>query len=253
MSNAPLPPAEHQASPIERLGPAIERRDGRDFPFYNGIPTTITARQWRTIVAAVVVGFGALILLPLSGPLTGFIPAILFTGFPLAALFYVARQNWTAIFRRVSGRDVGLMFFFAALNLGAPDHSAALRPRRRRRRHSSVPTRPSASSTTTIHSHAPRIPGSSVRTYVRSPPGTTTRKWDGSITVSCAPLSAIAGVPPSAPIQKSTVPAWSTTVPSNVSWPDGTQLSPTTLVATTCVSSWTIRKVSACSTPGGQV
>lgn len=117
MSNAPLTPAEHQASPFKRFGPAIERRDGRDFPFYNGIPTTITGRQWWTVVAAVVVGFGALILLPLSGPLSGFIPAILFTGIPLAALFYVARQNWTAIFRRVSGRDVGLMFFFAALNL----------------------------------------------------------------------------------------------------------------------------------------
>jgi membrane protease YdiL (CAAX protease family) len=43
--------------------------------------------------------------------------AILFPAIPLAALAWAAPRGWTAVFRRVRGRDVGWMFAFAALNI----------------------------------------------------------------------------------------------------------------------------------------
>lgn len=104
------------ASP-KRFGPVIERRDGADFPYYNGRPTLISGQGWLIVVAAVIVGFTALVTLPFAGPISGFIPAILFAGLPLVALAYVSHGHWKALFRKPSGRDVGLMVLFALLNV----------------------------------------------------------------------------------------------------------------------------------------
>ena len=91
----------------------------KDFPFYNGLPSTISAKQWFFVLAMVVVGF-----LPFALPIpwfTGtwgqFIPALLLPGIPLAALAYVAPNSWKAIFGKVSRREIQLMFGFAALNI----------------------------------------------------------------------------------------------------------------------------------------
>lgn len=92
---------------------------GKDFPFYNGAPVSVSAGQWLFVVAMVVVGFVVLVL-PIDWPggiFGQFIPAVLFPAIPLAALAYVAPGHWRSIFGRVGGREVKLMFGFALLNL----------------------------------------------------------------------------------------------------------------------------------------
>ena len=101
----------------DRFGHLIERRDGLDFPYYTGRPVLISGGRWWLVIAAVVVGFAALIALPLTGPVLSFIPAILFVAIPLLTLRWVAPTGWTAIFRRVGGRDILVMVGFAALNV----------------------------------------------------------------------------------------------------------------------------------------
>ena len=90
-----------------------------DFPFYNGLPASISNRQWMFVMAMVVVGFVVLALqIPWpKGMFWQFIPAILMPGIPLVALAYVAPGHWKAIFGKVGGREVKLMFGFALLNI----------------------------------------------------------------------------------------------------------------------------------------
>jgi len=40
---------------------------GRDFPFYNGMPVSLSARQWLFVMAAVAAGFLVLVL-PIPWP-----------------------------------------------------------------------------------------------------------------------------------------------------------------------------------------
>ncbi|TXH92088.1 MAG: CPBP family intramembrane metalloprotease [Pseudomonas sp.] len=92
---------------------------GTDFPFYNGVPVSISGKQWLFVVAMVVVGF-LVLALPIpwpKGTFWQFIPAILMPGIPLVALAYVAPGHWKAIFGKVGGREVKLMFGFALLNI----------------------------------------------------------------------------------------------------------------------------------------
>ena len=92
---------------------------GKDFPFYNGAPSRISAGQWLFVLAMVVVAF-LLLALPIDWPggsFGPFIPALLFPALPLAALAWVAPGHWRSIFGRVGGREVKLMFGFALLNI----------------------------------------------------------------------------------------------------------------------------------------
>ena len=90
-----------------------------DFPFYNGVPVPISGGQWLFVMAAVVLGFVMLILpIPWPGGAWGpMIPAVLFPAIPLLALARVAPGHWKAIFGKVGGREIRLMFGFALLNL----------------------------------------------------------------------------------------------------------------------------------------
>lgn len=92
-----------------------------DFPYYNGIPTEISVAQWLWVMAAVVLGFFALVTpIPfVTGDIGGFIHAILFFAIPLVGLAIVAGKQWTALFRKVSGRDIMWMVAFALLNMVA--------------------------------------------------------------------------------------------------------------------------------------
>jgi len=92
---------------------------GRDFPFYNGLPIKISAAQWLFLMVTVAVGFLALVVpFPVyTRDLGQFVPAILFFAIPLAGLVIVTPQHWTAIFRRISGRDVMWMVVFAVINI----------------------------------------------------------------------------------------------------------------------------------------
>ena len=63
-----------------------------DFPFYNGVPASISTMQWLFVMAMVVVGF-LLLASPIHWPGVTwgqFIPALLMPALPLAAFAYVA-------------------------------------------------------------------------------------------------------------------------------------------------------------------
>ncbi len=101
----------------DRFGRLIERRDGIDFPFYNGVPIELSVGKWILVWVSVAVGFLALIFIPQPDNLVAILPRALFVVIPLAVLALVAGRHWSAIFRRVRLVDVGNMFFFAALNI----------------------------------------------------------------------------------------------------------------------------------------
>lgn len=98
-----------------RLG--VLERPNTDFPYYAGEPVTVTGGRWWVVVLACALGFAGLITLPLTGTWTQFVPAILFTGLPLVALAWAAKDHWRAIFRKVRPGDLGAMLFFWILNL----------------------------------------------------------------------------------------------------------------------------------------
>lgn len=90
-----------------------------DFPFYSGVPVSISGRQWLFVMAMVVAGF-LVLASPIDWPdgaFWKFVPALLLPGVPLIALAYVAPGHWRAIFGKVGGREVKLMFGFALLNI----------------------------------------------------------------------------------------------------------------------------------------
>jgi len=104
-------------APAQRLGRLED--PGRDFPFYNGMPVSLSARQWLFVMAAVAAGFLVLVA-PIpwpSGPLGAMIPAVLFPLIPLAALAHGAPGHWKVIFGKVGGRELRLMLGFALLNI----------------------------------------------------------------------------------------------------------------------------------------
>jgi membrane protease YdiL (CAAX protease family) len=88
-----------------------------DYPFYNGQPVDLGLRGWLIVIAAVLVAFFQLILLPLSGPVLGFIPPIILSALPLAALAFVAGKHWTALFRPYGIKQFGLSVLFSLLTL----------------------------------------------------------------------------------------------------------------------------------------
>jgi membrane protease YdiL (CAAX protease family) len=94
-------------------------KDRSDFPFYAGVPVSLSGPQWLVVLAGVAIAF---YLLTASWthpqqPWGMWIPVLLFCGVPLAALALVAGRHWTALFHRLSGRDLQLMVRIAALNL----------------------------------------------------------------------------------------------------------------------------------------
>lgn len=101
----------------DRFGRLIERRDGNDFPFYNGTPIELSAWKWIALWASVLVGILALMFIPQPNNFVAILPRALFVAIPLAVLGLVAGRYWTALFRKVRGVDVLSMFFFAALNI----------------------------------------------------------------------------------------------------------------------------------------
>ena len=90
----------------------------RDFPFYDGIPASLSGRQWLIVIAAVVLGFAALVGLPSSDSIVmPLVKAILFSAIPLTALAAFAGPHWTSIFYPLTWRDFGWMVVFWLLNM----------------------------------------------------------------------------------------------------------------------------------------
>ncbi|OAD84192.1 hypothetical protein ATN89_10420 [Comamonas thiooxydans] len=93
------------------------RSSRSDFPFYNGKPVALSARDWLLVLLGVALGFTAL-LLPVTDPATRLIPALLFPLVPLLALRAVAGPGcWRALFKPVRLGDLGLALGVALLNI----------------------------------------------------------------------------------------------------------------------------------------
>ncbi len=94
-------------------------QDPLDFPFYAGRPVSLSGLQWLVVLAGVALAFWLLVS-PWTRPAHPWglwVPVLLFCLVPLGALALVAGRAWTALFRRVRGRDILLMVGIAALNL----------------------------------------------------------------------------------------------------------------------------------------
>jgi membrane protease YdiL (CAAX protease family) len=102
---------QHARLPLEPAGP--------DFPYFGGNPPTLSGGGWLLVMLAVAAGFAALnVPLPFTDTLlTGWLRAATFVLLPLAALGVAAPGNWRAIFGRVGGREIKLMFVFAITNI----------------------------------------------------------------------------------------------------------------------------------------
>ncbi len=97
-------------------------RPGADFPFYNGQPVTLGARQWCFVLLAAAAAYGALYI-PLftawrmSAGWGALVPALVFPALPLLALRAVAGPQWQVLFRRMGWRDVRLAIGLVLLNM----------------------------------------------------------------------------------------------------------------------------------------
>ncbi|SMQ68391.1 type II CAAX endopeptidase family protein [Agreia sp. VKM Ac-1783] len=109
----------------DRFGRFLERRDDRDFPYYNGQPVEIPTWKWVLIILACVVGFVALTTIPAANNVELLLPRSLFTAIMLIAFILLAGRHWTAIFRKPTGGDwvamlvYGLVTFVVSFILGA--------------------------------------------------------------------------------------------------------------------------------------
>lgn len=107
-------PAAHEQDQFNR---AIERRDGRDFPFYNLLPTEVTTGKWLVIIASTIVAFLLLMFWPAESQVAQLAPRLLFTAIPFVTFALLVRPNWKAIFKPIGIRDIGTMVVFWLLNL----------------------------------------------------------------------------------------------------------------------------------------
>ena len=91
-------------------------------PFYDNTPVAITGVGWLLIISAVVVGF-ALLVAPVPGFAVfpaNYVPVLLFTGLPLAALAFVTRGRLSALFHGYGLKAFGASLGFAVLTMLAP-------------------------------------------------------------------------------------------------------------------------------------
>lgn len=109
--------ATHAKNKDQRLGRFFERRDDRDFPFYDGRPVEVPSWKWLVIVVGCVAGFIALTTIPAVNNVEGLLPRSLFTGIMLVVFILIVGRNWTAIFKKPTGGDWVAMLAYAVLTL----------------------------------------------------------------------------------------------------------------------------------------
>lgn len=100
-----------------RLGRFFERRDDRDFPYYNGRPVEISTWKWVLIIVACVVGFVALSVIPAANNVESLLPRFLFTAIMLVTFILLAGRYWTAIFKKPTGGDWVAMLVYGVLTM----------------------------------------------------------------------------------------------------------------------------------------
>lgn len=104
-------------------GPTVATAPGADFPFYNGQPVALGARQWCFVLLALAAAYGALYIPAMvawrvSGGWAAVVPAVVFPLLPLLALRAVAGPQWQVLFRRMGWRDLGLAVGLVFLSIG---------------------------------------------------------------------------------------------------------------------------------------
>ncbi|KRE72653.1 CPBP family intramembrane glutamic endopeptidase [Arthrobacter sp. Soil762] len=101
----------------QRFGWLIERKDGRDFPFYDGQPVEVATWKWLVIIASCVAGFLALTLIPEANNVGSLLTRFLFAAIPFSVFIALTGGFWKSIFRKLTGRDFLDMVIFWLLNL----------------------------------------------------------------------------------------------------------------------------------------
>lgn len=101
----------HRAKPFGRFW---ERR-GTDFPYYNGQPVAVAGWRWAALLVSVAVAIVMLLNWRPEDNWAAVIPRVLFLAIQLGALIVLLPTGWTALFRRVSWWDLGVVAIFAAL------------------------------------------------------------------------------------------------------------------------------------------
>ncbi|WP_060626880.1 CPBP family intramembrane glutamic endopeptidase [Paenibacillus etheri] len=88
-------------------------RKNDDFPFYSELQSpSLNLKSSLILLIAVAVGF-ALFLIGFGGPVQPFMNVI----FPLAAVIFVARSQWTSLFRKLVAKDILLILGTYIVNL----------------------------------------------------------------------------------------------------------------------------------------
>ncbi|GGF38239.1 CPBP family intramembrane glutamic endopeptidase [Subtercola lobariae] len=100
----------------DRFGRQLERRDGRDFPFYNREPVEVSTWKWIVIIVSCAIAFIVLISIPQPNNYVALIPRILFPVIMLVVFALLTGGFWRSIFHKLTGWDVLNMVFFAVLN-----------------------------------------------------------------------------------------------------------------------------------------
>lgn len=108
----PTPPADND----QRYGRAVERPDGEDFPFYNGVPFELAIWKWIVVILGCAAGIAVLIFYPATNNVQALVSRFLFPAIQLAVFIAFTRGQWHRILRRLRPRDFGLMILFAVLN-----------------------------------------------------------------------------------------------------------------------------------------
>jgi uncharacterized protein len=88
-----------------RLGWLIDRRDGRDFPYYDGEPVDVAAWKWLLIILGCAVGFFVLISIPSDTNVEGLLSRALFPAIMLAVFIPLTGRYWSAIFHILTKGD----------------------------------------------------------------------------------------------------------------------------------------------------
>lgn len=100
-----------------RFGRLLERRDDRDFPYYDAEPTEIAGWKWLLIVLSCGVGFLTLSTIPASNDLESLLPRTLFPLIMLVVFISFTGRFWAAIFRKPTLADWVAMLVYGVLTL----------------------------------------------------------------------------------------------------------------------------------------
>lgn len=109
--------APHSTPTGDRFGRLLERRDGADFPFYDGRPVRVGGARWVVLVLSVLVALVVLSLWPWDTRWGVVVGQIVFFAIPLLTLIVLVPHGWRSLFRRFHARDLGPVFGFWLLTL----------------------------------------------------------------------------------------------------------------------------------------